>query len=76
MPSSYSASAARSSDRAVPTWPGREEETIGAAEVDSVRAVERRLTRDVAGHYHRPAVFRFVVSGPWGGGATAGVTHS
>lgn len=52
-------------------------ETIGADEVDSVRAVERRLTLDVAGHYHRPAVFQFVVNRrPWGGGPTAGVTHS
>ncbi len=41
-----------------PVW---EEETIVVAEVHPQRAVEERLTLDVAGHYSRPDVFRFRV---------------
>ncbi len=41
-----------------PTW---EQETIVYAEVDPERAIEERLTLDVAGHYHRPDVFQFRV---------------
>ncbi len=41
-----------------PVW---EEETIVVAEIDPGRAIEERLTLDVAGHYHRPDVFQFQV---------------
>lgn len=42
-----------------PVW---EEEAIVYAEVDPARAIEERLTLDVAGHYSRPDVFRFRVN--------------
>jgi predicted amidohydrolase len=41
-----------------PVW---DEETIVVAEVDPQRAIEERMTLDVAGHYNRPDVFRFEV---------------
>ncbi len=42
-----------------PIW---EEETIVYAEIDPARAIEERLTLDVAGHYSRPDVFQFRVN--------------